>query len=139
MPPSSPEHPLNDPRQAELLDAIRAPQEGPSPAAPGSDGSGQDAEAEQEFRRLADLWRKETGMSSSLSKKLQHPAYRQIIGMGHKALPWILRDLQDHPGAWFEALRTIAKQSPVPPEDRADPKKARAAWLKWGKERGFIK
>ena len=79
--------------------------------------------------RLADLWRKETGVYSSVSKKLQHPAYRKIIGMGDKALPWILRELQDHPAAWFEALRAIARQSPVPPEDRTDPKKARAAWL----------
>ena len=78
-------------------------------------------------------------MYSSLSKKFQHPAYRQIVGMGDKALPWILRELQDRPGHWFEALRAIARKSPVPSEDRADPKKARAAWLKWGKDRGLIR
>lgn len=130
--------PLNDPRRAELLDAMSAASGELAPTAPGGDGSGPDAEAEQEFRRLADLWRKETGMLSSVSRKLQHPAYRQIIGMGDKALPWILRELRDRPGLWFEALKTIARQSPVPPEDRADPKKARAAWLKWGKDRGLI-
>jgi len=39
-------------------------------------------------------WRRETGMHSSVTKKVQHPAYRKIIDMGEKALPWILRELR---------------------------------------------
>ena len=77
-------------------------------------------------------------MTSSITKKVQHPAYRQIIDMGEPALPWILRELRDRPGYWFEALRTIARQTPVAAEVRTDPQRVRAAWLNWGKERGFI-
>jgi hypothetical protein len=92
----------------------------------------------ESFGQLAEQWRRETGMHSSITRKVQHPAYQQIIAMGEPVLPLILRELRDRPGYWFEALRTITKQSPVEPAERADPAKARAAWLKWGREKGLI-
>jgi hypothetical protein len=94
--------------------------------------------AEEQFRELADQWVSETGMHSSMSKKLSHPAYQAIIGMGQKALPLILRELRDRPNHWFTALREIARESPVAESNRSDPMAARAAWLEWGKEKGFI-
>jgi hypothetical protein len=90
------------------------------------------------FKSLAQQWREETGMLSSFSKKLEHPAYRKIIDLGEPVLPLILRELQDRPGHWFEALKAITNQTPVPPADRSDPKKAREAWLNWGRERGLV-
>ncbi len=90
------------------------------------------------FRDLVELWRRETGMYSSVSKKLQHQAYREIIGMGEAALPLILRELRDRPGHWFEALKAITGQTPVTPDERYDARKARAAWLRWGGERGLV-
>lgn len=43
-----------------------------------------------------------------------HPAYQQIIGMGEKALPLILRDLRDRPtGHWFWALNAITGEEPT--------------------------
>jgi trigger factor len=94
---------------------------------------------EQEFRRLADVWRAETEMCSSVSKNIKHPAYQAIIKMGEPALRFILRELQDHPDLWFPALKAIAKTSPVPPEQSTDPKLAREAWLLWGRKHGWIK
>jgi hypothetical protein len=93
---------------------------------------------ETRFRELAEQWRRETGMYSAISKKVQHPAYRSIIDLGEEALPLILRELRDRPGHWFTALRALTKESPVPVGERADPKRARAAWLKWGQEQGLI-
>jgi hypothetical protein len=58
--------------------------------------------------------------------------------MGEEAIPLILRELQVRPGYWFAALKAITKQTPVPPGDQTNPKRAREAWLKWGEERGFI-
>ena len=116
------------------------PTEGPAPEHAhlhGADADNQDGVGER-FRKLADLWRKETGMHSSMSKRLGHPAYREIIALGEKVLPLILRELRDRPDHWFEALKAITKQTPVTAEERADPKKARAAWLRWGKDRGLI-
>ncbi len=96
------------------------------------------SQIEQEFHQLAELWRTETGMHSSISKQVQHPAYRQIIDMGEKALPLILRELRERPAHWFSALRAIAKESPVPEGDRTNFEKTKAAWLRWGKDRGLI-
>ncbi len=93
---------------------------------------------EETFRALADLWRRETEMLSSLSKKLTHPAYQKIIGLGEPAIPLILRELRDRPGFWFEALKAITRQSPVPPEERADPRLVRERWLNWGKEKRYL-
>ena len=73
---------------------------------------------EKSFHELAQQWRDETGMSSSVSEKLRHPAYRKIIEMGEPVLPHVLRELRDRPGFWFEALRAITKQTPVSPEER---------------------
>ena len=94
--------------------------------------------AEAMFRELADQWRRETGVYSSISKKVQHPAYLRMIALGEEALPLILRELRDRPGYWFPALQAIANENPVPVGEHADPKKARAAWLQWGQERGLI-
>lgn len=93
---------------------------------------------EARFRELAEQWHRESGMYSAISKKVQHPAYRSIIALGEKALPLILCELRDRPGYWFDALKAIAKESPVLPAERADPKRVRMAWLKWGQERGLI-
>ena len=93
---------------------------------------------EARFRELAEQWHRETGMCSAISKKVQHPAYRGIIALGENALPLILCELRDRPAYWFDALKAIAKESPVLPAERADPKRVRMAWLKWGQERGLI-
>jgi hypothetical protein len=93
---------------------------------------------EASFREHAEQWRRETGMDSSISKKVQHPAYQSIIALGEKALPLILRELRDRPAHWFSALKAIANESPLLPDEGTNPKRARAAWLKWGQERGLI-
>jgi hypothetical protein len=96
------------------------------------------AALEETFRALADEWRAETEMHSSMSKKLRHPAYQKIIALGEPAIPLILRELRDRPGFWFEALITITRQSPVPPEERTDPRQARERWLNWGREKRYL-
>jgi hypothetical protein len=90
---------------------------------------------ETEFRKLADQWHDETKLFSSISKQVNHPAYQRIISMGEVALPWILRELRDRPAHWFDALRAIAKETPVSPGDRANPALARQAWLTWGEKK----
>jgi len=52
-------------------------------------------EIEAEFNRLAQLWRAETRMLSSVTQKSKHPAYQRIIGMRicykSSVVPLILR------------------------------------------------
>ena len=68
----------------------------------------------------------------------QQDAYQQIIGMGITAIPFILREMAVKPGQWFWALKSISGEDPVAPECRGNVKEMTNAWLKWGKERGYI-
>lgn len=92
----------------------------------------------QKFRALATAWRNETRVLSSATEMAMHPAYQQIIGMGSVAIPLLLRELQKKPDHWFWALKAIAGVDPVSPSERGRQKQMTAAWLRWGKEHGYI-
>ena len=90
------------------------------------------------FHALAERWHRETGMFSSIAKKLRHPAYQGILSMGDVAVPLILAELASRPGHWFEALKSLTGEDPVPEGDRADVRKAATAWLAWGRRKGLV-
>ena len=89
------------------------------------------------FDRLTAQWRDETGMSSSISRKVRHPAYRAIIKMNLPVVPLILRDMQQRPGHWFVALKIITGENPVQCAGMTF-QQATDAWIAWGIRRGHI-
>jgi hypothetical protein len=89
-----------------------------------------------EFAALADQWRRETQHFSLISRKVSHPAYLRIMGMGRPAIPLLLEELRDRPSHWFVALRFTANTDPVP--QGANPGQARDAWLEWGRAEGLL-
>ena len=103
-----------------------------------SDSVGTATEIEAEFERLATEWKQETAHLSSMVTVAEHRAYQEIIGMGRDAIPFILRDLEVSPSQWFWALRAIAGESPVRPEDRGDVDAMTAAWFDWGRRNFYI-
>lgn len=90
------------------------------------------------FRTLADEWKRDTRFLSSTNALAMHPAYQRIIGLGPQVIPYILADLQNEPGHWFWALTALTGENPVPPEDQGRIPAMSAAWLKWGREQGWI-
>jgi len=92
----------------------------------------------QELSELADQWTKETAALSSVTEMATHPAYQQIIGMGPRAVRFLLRRLRDGGGHWFWALKSITRQDPVPAEARGNVRAMAKAWLDWGKRRDLI-
>jgi hypothetical protein len=94
------------------------------------------SDQEKEFRALAGQWRRETSHLSYLPQKYRHAAYQKILGMGKPAIPLILRDLQEQGGWWFDALAALTHEDPAREATGYD--ECRAAWLKWGKEKGFV-
>ena len=88
------------------------------------------------FDRLKLEWKTATEMLSSITKKIKHPAYQEIIAMGEKVLPWILEELQREPNHWFSALSAIAQVDPVSADDNFE--QAVEAWLNWGRSQGYI-
>jgi len=90
---------------------------------------------EQKFRRLADQWRKETRLQSSINKRAMHSAYQQIIGMGQDALPLIMEELKRTRGHWLWALFAITGEDPAP--EGCTFSEAVDAWLRWGIQHGY--
>jgi hypothetical protein len=92
---------------------------------------------EATFATLVQQWRRETALSSIIGKKVMHRAYQRIIAMGPMAIPLILRELEERPDHWFWALSVLTDENPA--ESAADFNEAREAWLRWGRERGYIR
>lgn len=96
--------------------------------------------AEQFAKRFATLtasWKEETRFSSKMKDISQHPAYREIVAMGEPAVPLILADLENNGGAWFMALRELTGAAPVAKEHRGNVKEMTAAWIAWGRDKGY--
>jgi hypothetical protein len=92
-----------------------------------------------EFRILANKWKQETGLHSSLAEKFMHPAYQRIMAMGKPALPFILRDLRATSDHWFYALEFISGDEGREVAVGTDTiSAARDAWLHWGRQNGYV-
>jgi hypothetical protein len=94
------------------------------------------AQSEQEFRKLADQWHRETRKLSSVEKIVLHPAYQKIIGMGKEALPFILWELRKTQGHWLWALVMITRQDVAKPGQSF--REACKEWVRWGENKGYI-
>lgn len=89
------------------------------------------------FESLAEQWEDDTWAYSFIERKVLHPAYQRIIGMGHEAVPLILVRLEDRgPDHWFWALEMITGENPA--EGTETMEDATRAWLAWGHEIGYI-
>jgi len=93
---------------------------------------------QERFQRLASVWRAETAYVSSSSDLVAHPAFQEIVGMGPAVIPILLRELENCTGHWHRALRRITGADPVLPAERGNLDKAAEAWLRWGKEHGYV-
>jgi len=92
---------------------------------------------EERFRRLEAVWTMETGYLSSYTDIVQHPAFREIIGMGEAVVPLMLRDLEGRPRLWVWALPEITGADPVPAAEGGNIAKMSEAWLHWGRTKGY--
>lgn len=90
------------------------------------------------FEELVHSWSSTTAHLSSPTKLVEHPAYRQIIGLGPAVLPLILRDLADSGRFWFPALNAITGENPVPDAAAGDVARMTEAWIGWGRANSLI-
>ena len=95
------------------------------------------ATLEFQFRQLVTQWKSERPHSSSVVRIAMHPAYQQIIGMGRKATPFILAEMERELDHWFWALQAIEGVNPVPAADRGKLNKMADAWFAWAKQQGY--
>ena len=90
------------------------------------------------FRALANGWRSARGVLSSAQQMASHPDYLRIIDIGESVVPLILEDLRVAPDHWFVALHAITGANPVPEDARGRLKEMADAWVRWGKQHGYI-
>lgn len=90
------------------------------------------------FHAYADEWENETKHLSSTTKRVMHPSYQAIIGMGPVVVPLLLRDLEKTHRMWFWALSAITRENPVRPTDAGNVPKMVAAWTDWGRRTGRL-
>lgn len=90
------------------------------------------------FEELALSWSAATAHLSSPAKLVEHPAYRQIIGLGPAVLPLMLRDLAQTHRFWFPALNAITGENPIPDDAVGDVERMTEAWIGWGGANGLI-
>ena len=90
------------------------------------------------FEELALSWSSATAHLSSPAKLVEHPAYRQIIGLGPAVLPFILRDLAETGRFWFPALNAITGENPAPEDAAGDAEAMTEAWISWGRANGLV-
>lgn len=101
-------------------------------------GSTATAEDAQRFSLLAEQWKKERGVTSSVTAMVLCPSYQRVIAMGDKAVPLILRAIEDEgadPDHWFWALEIITGSDPVPMDAYGDTVMMARAWLDWAQGR----
>jgi len=93
---------------------------------------------EKRFARLAEAWRAECLLTSSIQEMAMQPAYQQIIGMGPDVVPLLLKELRERPDHWFWALRAITGENPVKPDHRGKVDRMAADWIEWGNSHALI-
>jgi hypothetical protein len=92
----------------------------------------------ERFRRLAAEWKLQSRFLSNTAQMALLSSYQRIIGMGYPVVPLILQELEREPDQWFWALEAITEENPVPPDAAGNVAAMAQAWLRWGRQRGFI-
>jgi hypothetical protein len=98
----------------------------------------QDGNARERFQQLAAQWKEKSQHLSNTAQMAMLKPYQQIIGMGDRALPLILEELQREPDHWFWALEAITQVDPVPPDLAGKVRRQAEVWIAWGKKQGYV-
>ena len=108
-----------------------------------------DAELVKRFAELTAAWKDGTRFSSRMNSMAEHPAFREIVAMGEKAVPLLLADLEKNGGFGFLALKEITGADPPIPAGHVgdkvicdgwigyDIKGMEAACIAWGHKQGY--
>jgi hypothetical protein len=118
------------------MDGPDALSRGRRPASRTPTAAAREVSIDERFEQLAEQWERETAIESFPHRKAMHVAYQQIIAMGPRVVPLILRRLDRRSGHWFWALRVLTGEDPAAAMD--NPREAREAWLAWGRRHGHV-
>lgn len=89
------------------------------------------------FLQLKDKWKSETQYFSSSSSIFENSAYKEIINLGGKTIPWIIRELKKTDDHWFYALKKITGKNPVNPKNFGIISRMKEDWIQWAQKNNF--
>lgn len=89
------------------------------------------------FLQLKDKWKSETLYYSSSSLIFNNSAYKEIIALGSKTIPWIIRELKKTNDHWFYALKKISGENPINPDNYGIITKMKEDWIKWAQKNNY--
>ena len=92
---------------------------------------------EERFRRLEATWTAATGYLSDYSAIIEHPAFREIVGLGDAVVPLMLPRSRRTAAPVGVALPEITGANPVPSGDGGNIARMSEAWLRWGRAKGY--
>jgi hypothetical protein len=97
-----------------------------------------DLELKTIFNGLAKNWREATGGYSLTMRRYAHASYQSILALEPKrdVISLILRELQQRPDRWFEALKALTKTNPAQDAKTFDETVRR--WIEWGQREKYI-
>ena len=95
-------------------------------------------DVESQFRHLSAKWLEEVGPDSSLSNIVSNLNYLNVIAMGKRVIPLILRELEREPAPWFAALQAITGENPADRQLAGNFPRMAEAWIEWGRRHGLI-
>lgn len=107
-----------------VIDRVPRAARGQSPAFARTD----EAVAER-FSQLAAQWRDQTAHLSSVTQRVAHPSYQQIIGLGPQAVPCLIESLRQATDHWFPALVAIVGADHA--SGARTPSDAATRWVAW--------
>ncbi|MEZ0006271.1 hypothetical protein ABH942_001634 [Flavobacterium sp. 28YEA47A] len=89
------------------------------------------------FLKLKDSWVLETMFASNSNEIFNNHAYQEIICMGQKSVPWIIRELKKSNDHWFFALREITGVDPILPEHYGKINDMKNDWINWYEQNNY--
>jgi hypothetical protein len=95
-------------------------------------------ELETIFNGLAKNWREATGGYSLTMRRYAHGSYQSILVLEPKkdVISLILRELQQRPDRWFEALKALTNTNPAQNAKTFD--ETVQCWIEWGQRKNYI-
>lgn len=95
-------------------------------------------QAFRKFITLKDKWKSETRFVSSGSLIISNSAYKEIIGFGGLAIPWIIRELKKTNDHWFYALEKITGANPIQREHIGRVEEMKNDWINWATNNNYL-
>ena len=80
----------------------------------------------------------EFGPSSDMLRLISSTGYLEVIGLGIKVVPHLLRDMETTRRPWFVALAAIVRRDVARHVEPGDIRGMIEAWLNWGRRRKFL-